>query len=162
MIQELRRLLVIGWVFFRRNLFFALYRDVYHRHIADRDCSCEADQQLRERAKKLREALEELGPTFVKLGQILSRRPDLLPPPYIIELAHNSYVEILQWGGSGNTGPFCRLRGNCHIKYGAGALPPAGMTSNPVFVLDPVTYANGSFTTSIHQLEYNNSISPLT
>jgi ubiquinone biosynthesis protein len=32
-------------------------------------------------------ALEELGPTFVKLGQVLSTRPDLLPPAYIAELA---------------------------------------------------------------------------
>jgi len=31
-------------------------------------------------------ALEELGPTFVKLGQILSTRPDLIPPDYIKEL----------------------------------------------------------------------------
>ena len=30
--------------------------------------------------------LEELGPTFVKLGQILSTRPDLIPPDYIKEL----------------------------------------------------------------------------
>ena len=35
----------------------------------------------------LRLALEELGPTFVKLGQILSTRPDLLPPEYVAELA---------------------------------------------------------------------------
>jgi ubiquinone biosynthesis protein len=31
-------------------------------------------------------ALEELGPTFVKLGQILSMRPDLIPEEYITEL----------------------------------------------------------------------------
>jgi len=31
-------------------------------------------------------ALEELGPTFVKLGQILSTRPDLIPTDYIEEL----------------------------------------------------------------------------
>jgi ubiquinone biosynthesis protein len=31
-------------------------------------------------------ALQELGPTFVKLGQVLSTRPDLLPPDYIEEL----------------------------------------------------------------------------
>jgi len=35
---------------------------------------------------RVRLALEELGPTFVKLGQILSTRPDLIPQDYIIEL----------------------------------------------------------------------------
>ncbi len=37
--------------------------------------------------QRVRMALEELGPTFVKLGQILSTRPDLLPPEYLDELA---------------------------------------------------------------------------
>lgn len=31
-------------------------------------------------------SLEELGPTFVKFGQILSTRPDFLPPAFIVEL----------------------------------------------------------------------------
>ena len=35
----------------------------------------------------LRLALEELGATFVKLGQLLSTRADLLPPEYLVELA---------------------------------------------------------------------------
>jgi predicted unusual protein kinase regulating ubiquinone biosynthesis (AarF/ABC1/UbiB family)/nucleotide-binding universal stress UspA family protein len=38
-------------------------------------------------AQALRSALEELGPTFSKLGQVLSTRPDLLPPEFIEELA---------------------------------------------------------------------------
>ena len=35
----------------------------------------------------VRLALEELGPTFIKFGQILSTRPDLLPPAYVTELS---------------------------------------------------------------------------
>lgn len=37
-------------------------------------------------AEHVRLALEDLGPTFVKLGQLLSTRPDLLPPAYLAEL----------------------------------------------------------------------------
>lgn len=35
---------------------------------------------------RIREALEELGPAFIKAGQLLSMRPDALPPALIIEL----------------------------------------------------------------------------
>ena len=35
---------------------------------------------------RLRRALEELGPTFVKLGQVMSLRSDVLPAPYLREL----------------------------------------------------------------------------
>ena len=38
-------------------------------------------------AQRLRGALEELGPVFIKFGQILSTRRDLLPPDYADELA---------------------------------------------------------------------------
>jgi predicted unusual protein kinase regulating ubiquinone biosynthesis (AarF/ABC1/UbiB family) len=41
----------------------------------------------RERARGLREALESLGPTFAKLGQLLSTRPDLLSPELVEELS---------------------------------------------------------------------------
>ncbi|MBI3574852.1 MAG: ubiquinone biosynthesis regulatory protein kinase UbiB, partial [Gammaproteobacteria bacterium] len=39
------------------------------------------------RGQRLREALEELGPIFVKFGQVLSTRPDLLPEDIAEELA---------------------------------------------------------------------------
>jgi ubiquinone biosynthesis protein len=41
----------------------------------------------REDAVEFRRALEDLGTTFVKLGQLLSSRPDLLPDAYIEELS---------------------------------------------------------------------------
>ena len=36
--------------------------------------------------EKLRMVLEDLGPTYVKLGQVMSMRPDFLPPEYCDEL----------------------------------------------------------------------------
>src|SRR4029077_7427070 len=39
------------------------------------------------RPESLRAALEELGPTFIKLGQALSTRADLMPPDFQAELA---------------------------------------------------------------------------
>ena len=40
------------------------------------------------RGHRLREALEQLGPIFVKFGQVLSTRRDLLPPDIADELTH--------------------------------------------------------------------------
>jgi ubiquinone biosynthesis protein len=42
--------------------------------------------QPSQRGQHLREMLDELGPTFVKFGQLLSTRPDVLPPDIIAEL----------------------------------------------------------------------------
>jgi ubiquinone biosynthesis protein len=38
------------------------------------------------RGQHLREVLDELGPTFVKFGQLLSTRPDIVPPDIVVEL----------------------------------------------------------------------------
>ena len=40
----------------------------------------------RKQAKRLREMLTNLGPAYIKIGQALSTRPDLVPPIYLDEL----------------------------------------------------------------------------
>ena len=40
------------------------------------------------RARRVRLAIEELGPTYIKMGQILSTRPDLVPVDFIKELSY--------------------------------------------------------------------------
>ncbi|KAI5641855.1 hypothetical protein M9H77_00079 [Catharanthus roseus] len=46
-----------------------------------------ADRNKRLRAIELRQTFTRLGPTFVKIGQGLSTRPDLCPPEYLEELS---------------------------------------------------------------------------
>ena len=55
--------------------------DLFPRRARD-----EVDGQPSQRGQHLREMLDELGPTFVKFGQLLSTRPDVLPPDIITEL----------------------------------------------------------------------------
>jgi len=45
-----------------------------------------AHSDASQRGRHLRELLDELGPTFVKFGQLLSTRPDIVPPDIIAEL----------------------------------------------------------------------------
>lgn len=54
---------------------------------ADEELTEEAHADRREMAVRFRKRLVELGPAYVKLGQVLSTRPDLLPETYVRELA---------------------------------------------------------------------------
>src|SRR3989442_1593597 len=53
-------------------------------------------REMAAEAESLCDDLEALGPTFVKLGQLLSTRPDLLPPAYLKALArlHDKVVSF--------------------------------------------------------------------
>jgi ubiquinone biosynthesis protein len=46
----------------------------------------DGDGSATDRGRRLREMLDELGPTFVKFGQLLSTRPDVVPPDIVAEL----------------------------------------------------------------------------
>ncbi len=49
-------------------------------------------------AQRVRMALETLGPTFIKCGQILASRSDILPPAWVTELQGlHSQVATLPW-----------------------------------------------------------------
>src|SRR2546421_4216361 len=50
------------------------------------DMTAEQGAASSARGQHLREVLDELGPTFVKFGQLLSTRPDVVPPDIVVEL----------------------------------------------------------------------------
>jgi predicted unusual protein kinase regulating ubiquinone biosynthesis (AarF/ABC1/UbiB family) len=77
-LQRARRALVVGRVARRGGILRVLAGIGV---VGQRDAT-------REGAQRFRQALEELGTTYIKLGQLLSSRPDLLPDVYIEELGH--------------------------------------------------------------------------
>jgi ubiquinone biosynthesis protein len=88
MLGKTKRYLEVTRVLFKYNLIPELYRDLRTDYISNPECTCSFDLENRQTAVKLRQAFEELGPTFIKMGQTMSKRPDLVPQPYVIEMAN--------------------------------------------------------------------------
>lgn len=88
MLGKTKRYLEVTRVLIKYNLMPELYRDLHTDYISNPECTCAFDIENRQTAVKLRQAFEELGPTFIKMGQTMSKRPDLVPQPYVIEMAN--------------------------------------------------------------------------
>ena len=81
-LQRYRQIAALLWKYGRSDLVNQIGVDpaLADEELKGKDAEHAAD------AAGLADDLEALGPTFVKLGQILSSRPDLLPPAYIQSL----------------------------------------------------------------------------
>ena len=82
MLRAYRRFVVVAYQFL--PLLFAYARDK-NRFLFFGPGRSVAPETRRKRARSLLDSLLTLGPTFIKLGQLLSTRPDVLPPEYIEE-----------------------------------------------------------------------------
>jgi ubiquinone biosynthesis protein len=61
------------------------FNEVFGDNEEPSETTLEVDEGT-ERPERLRLLLQELGPTFIKFGQIMSTRPDVLGPEYVEEL----------------------------------------------------------------------------
>ena len=82
MLRAYRRFVVVAYQFL--PLLFAYARDK-NRFLLFGPGRSVAPETRKARARSLLDSLLTLGPTFIKLGQLLSTRPDVLPPEYIDE-----------------------------------------------------------------------------
>ena len=88
MLGKTKRYLEVIRVLIKYKLISELYRDLHTDYISNPECTCAFDIESRQTAVKLKQAFEELGPTFIKMGQTMSKRPDLVPQPYVIEMTN--------------------------------------------------------------------------
>src|SRR5215510_11860244 len=82
-LYRLKRRLYVAWTLFAFGLFVYLDSKNWLGHKGEK-----REQKLRRQAARLRNRLIRLGPTFIKVGQMLGTRADLLPIEYVDELSY--------------------------------------------------------------------------
>ena len=86
--SRLLRSIFIGWIVVRHGLDQLVLDSLPHPWLKRLSLLLRLGRRFSEpRGVRLRLALEQLGPIFVKFGQVLSTRRDLLPPDIAEELA---------------------------------------------------------------------------
>lgn len=86
-LRDLNRLREILQVFAGHGFGFLIDQLHLSAYLPSRKRTCKLEEDKASVPLRIRRMLSELGPVFVKLGQVLSQRPDLLPAEYIAELS---------------------------------------------------------------------------
>ncbi len=85
-LKNASRLRVIVSVFARHGFYNIAERIKLGRFVLER-LTLSSDDERYSTAERVRMSFEELGPTFVKLGQLLASRPDLVPEDFVQEFS---------------------------------------------------------------------------
>jgi ubiquinone biosynthesis protein len=86
MLNKIKRYIKILQVFHKYRLYNILLKEYKQKQGSVDLYTCPIDFERKSNSVKLRMAFEELGPTFIKLGQAMSKRPDIVPIEYGKEL----------------------------------------------------------------------------
>src|SRR5258708_11478112 len=85
-IRNLPREREIAQVFYKAGMRYVVRRYALGRFLLRTRGVAHEDRLPTHWGDELRQILEELGPTYIKVGQILSVRPDVLPPEVLLTL----------------------------------------------------------------------------